>query len=68
MKTRKLYEIRIDDSANESPRSVGRRFRPYNRARKLAGYLRRRYGLDTLVSGWNINQNSMDNRGNSFAQ
>lgn len=65
MKTRKLYDIRIDEG-NTSPRSIGRRFRPYNRARKLAGYLRRRYGLDTVLSPWNVNAASSDNRGNSF--
>lgn len=51
MKTRKLYEIK----AGHGETFKTRQLRSYNRARKLAGYMRRRYGIDTYIAGpWKV--------------
>lgn len=48
MKTAKLYEIRINGN------SLSMKLRTYSRARRLAGYLRSRYGIDTYLAPWMV--------------
>lgn len=57
MKARKLYEVRHYPDVHPMQPSdrLSFKLRPYQRARRLARYVKARYGLKTFVSPLSIN-------------
>ena len=54
-----LYAIRRDNITSESTGLGRRRLRRVARARKLARYLRRRFGVATVLHPWQVNAASI---------